>query len=179
MVKYKVCSFTRSFYHWYRDKYYLVFLDVHFRHELGRPQTVHSRLSPRPVSVYCLVKGPKIPRQVHQVSRPIASRGYSKNRGFSFVIQKITNKFVQKLNELKIHLIPYPKIPNSFCLSNFTLVFSLPVIQLLVKEHTLHFTIFYLNWKLKTRLTTNSLVFEKKTVILRNRQCCERRNFQS
>jgi hypothetical protein len=38
---------------------------------------------------------------------------------FSFVIQKITNKFVQKLNELKLYLILYPKIPNSSCFGNF------------------------------------------------------------
>ena len=66
-----------------------------------------------------LVKGPKIPHQVRKVSRPIASRGYCKKRGFLFIIQKIINKLVQKLNKLKLYLIPYPSIQNSSCLCNF------------------------------------------------------------
>ena len=42
--------------------------------------------------------------------------------GFSFVIQKITKKFVKKLNELKLYLIFYPKIPNSYSLGIFFIV---------------------------------------------------------
>jgi hypothetical protein len=38
--------------------------------------------------------------------------------------------------------------------------------------------IYNLSRNYKTRSTTKSLVFEKKIAILRNWQCCERRNFQ-
>jgi hypothetical protein len=42
--------------------------------------------------------------------------------GFSIIVQKITNKFVQKLIEFKLYLIPYPKIPNSSSLGNFFII---------------------------------------------------------
>ena len=37
-------------------------------------------------------------------------------------IQKITDQFVQKWNEFKLYLIPYPKIPHLSSLENFFIV---------------------------------------------------------
>jgi hypothetical protein len=53
---------------------------------------------------------------------------------------------------------------------NIKFKFSLPVIKNLVEEHTVYLTILNLSQKFKICPTAKSLVFEKKTVILRNRQ---------
>ena len=60
----------------------------------------------------CSVQDPNIPHQVRQYRRPIAFRGYSKNWGFSFMKQKVTNQFVQILILCKLILIPFLSIPN-------------------------------------------------------------------
>ena len=102
---------------------------------------------------------------------------------------------------MKLYLISYPKIPNSSCLGNFFILkimienrnFSkiapfatLPFWQYHVcilstsdkKSCKRKLTILNLSRKFKTRFSTKSQIFEKKTVKLRNRQCCEGRNFR-